>query len=96
MNIGDFVSYFKGKRFAAHNWGYVEKVNKKTIRVIVFYSVSQGEQVLGFGKDLIPLEFLWLEKAESRIPTEWGVLSILEIYQKACLNHKVKPTPNKG
>jgi hypothetical protein len=88
MKIGDFVSYFKGKHFAAHRWGYVEKINKKTAKVIVFYQVFAAEQFLAFSHDLIPLEWLRVEKSESHIQTKWGILSIQEIYQKACLDHK--------
>jgi hypothetical protein len=89
MKIGDFVSYWKGKKFAAHYWGYVEKINRKTARVIVFYSCfTTGPVLMAFSYDNIPLECLRSEKAESRINTKWGVLSIQEIYQKACLEHK--------
>jgi hypothetical protein len=80
MKIGDFVSYWKGKKFAAHYWGYVEKINRKTARVIVFYSrFTTGPELMAFSYDNIPLECLRSEKA---------VLSIQEIYQKACLDRK--------
>jgi len=89
MKVGDFVSYWKGKTFASHRWGYVEKINRKTARVIVFYACfTTGPELMAFSYDNIPLECLRSEKAESRINTKWGVLSIHEIYQKACLDRK--------
>ena len=89
MKVGDFVSYWKGKTFAAHHYGYVEKINRKTARIIVFYACfTTGPELIAFSYDNIPLEWLRSEKAESRIYSVLGVLSIQEIYQKACLDRK--------
>lgn len=88
MKPGDFVSYFKGKHFAGHHWAYVEKVNRKTATVCVFYHVFKDQSFLSFSQDRVPLEWLRAEKPDSRISTKWGVMSINEIYQKTCEDHK--------
>lgn len=89
MNIGDYVDFWKGAgRVRIGHFGYVEKINRKTASVIIFYGLFPGDVLLAFSHDLIPLEHLTVNDPTMRIPTKWGYMTIHEIYMKACLEHK--------